>query len=406
MKKKIIVYIYNSFNDPLLQSSLYQYILDNAQSGKYLILLITYEQEDYYIAPAQKQEIKEKLASQNIIWKPLDWHSGRFKIIKKLYDLSIGAFVVFWYRLFLGYRRIISFGTVAGSFAHLLSRFLLMKHFLYQYEPHSEFLLDGGIWTKKALSWRMLHYLERRAGMKSAILATGTHYMIERLKTWNSPALVYWVPSCVNEQVFDFDADKRLKIRNKLSVGERQVLIYIGKFGGIYYPADKVALVFKAFYEALPDKFFFLILSPQDKDSIESAFREVGLPPELVHIDKAPFSDIPSYLSAADFGLVAVPPQPSQKFRSPIKVGEYLCCGLPYLVCRGISEDDIWAEKENVGVVVEDFTQEELSASVPKVLALLSENKESLRQRCRKTGIAYRGLSVSIPKMREIFEKL
>lgn len=406
-KKKIIIYVYNSFEDPLLQSNLYQYLIDNGQSGKYEMLLITYEQKEYYINPERKSVIKKDLAALGIYWRPLTWHSGSFKLIKKAYDLFLGTALIFFYRFFAGYSRLISLGTVAGSFAHLISRWFFMRHFLYQYEPHSEFLLDCGVWSKESKAYRLLNYLERRAGMKSAILATGTHYMIQRLEEWKSPAAVYCVPSCVNETLFSFDAEKRLKIRSELGLSATEkVFIYIGKFGDIYYPPKTVAMVFKQFYDYNPTLFRFMILSPQDNDLIKSTFIAAGIPPEKLYVSKVPFAEVPGYLSAADFGLVAVPPKPSQRFRSPIKVGEYLCCGLPYIVCRGVSEDDIWAEKENVGVVVSDFTATEMQAAVPKMLTILEEDKNTLYVRCRQAGIAYRGLSVLKLSVREIFEKL
>ena len=103
---------------------------------------------------------------------------------------------------------------------------------------------------------------------------------------------------------------------------------------------------------------------------------------------------MPSLLSAADFGIVNIPPTPSQKFRSPIKVGEYLCCGLPFLICKGVSEDALYVSEEKVGVVVNDFTKESIQQVLPEIKSLLSEPTELLKKRCSKIGVKYRGVSV------------
>jgi hypothetical protein len=86
-----------------------------------------------------------------------------------------------------------------------------------------------------------------------------------------------------------------------------------------------------------------------------------------------------------------VPPGPSKKFISNIKVGEYLCAGLPFLITRGVSEDYLYAEQKNVGVVVDDFVETEIKKAWPQIKAYLTMNAEQRRQHCRAVGIEYRG---------------
>jgi hypothetical protein len=103
------------------------------------------------------------------------------------------------------------------------------------------------------------------------------------------------------------------------------------------------------------------------------------------------YAEMPHYLSSADLGIVAVLPGASKKFISNIKVGEFLCAGLPYLICRGISEDDSIAEASNAGIVSEDLSEEAIVKVIPKIRALLLEPKEVIAARCREAGIHYRG---------------
>jgi hypothetical protein len=115
---------------------------------------------------------------------------------------------------------------------------------------------------------------------------------------------------------------------------------------------------------------------------------------------------MPDWLSAADLGIVAVPPLPAQRFRSPIKVGEYLACGLPYIVCRGVSEDDLWAERYGVGVVIDAFTREAVWRKADRIRALLAEEKTGLRSRCRAAGVAYRGKGIAVTAFGRVFEEV
>lgn len=388
--KKAVVYIYNSFNDPLFQSNMYLYLLDAAKELDYLFVLITYEQKDFTISKEGVNELKRDLKDRNILWVPLRWHSGTFKLIKKAWDVMCGLMIILKHRV-VGYNRIISLGTVSGSFAYVYSKIFRMRHYLYQYEPHSEFLKDMGIWKKNSISFRFLNWLEKKSGISAEVISTGTVHMMNRLEAMKTKAITFRIPSCVDDQRFVFSVEHRNRIREKLNVVDRKVLIYVGKFGGIYFDQEVFNLC-RLLLEKDPT-FYFLILTPNDNSEIEAGFKNVGIERNDYHLDQVPFNEVNKYISASDIGLVSVPPYPSQKFRSPIKVGEYLCCGIPYIVCEGISEDDLHASKYGVGVVLKDFDFESINNHFVEIENLLSIDKRKLRKKCREIGLQYRGFS-------------
>ena len=402
----VIIYVYNSCDDPLFKGNLLLLLQHVGRQQPDLRLhLITYEQAEYALSPAERQQRHEDFARYHMCWHPLTWHSGRFKLLKKAYDLAMGIGLVLRLKLFSGARAIASLGTIAGSFAYLMARLFGLRYYGYQYEPHSEFMRDCRVWPESGLAYKGLHYLERVSGMNADMLSTGTGHMVERLQAWGSRAKVYKLPSCVDEAKVQFRPAGRQRIRQQLGVAEsRPVILYLGKFGGIYYERE-VAVLFRAFLAQRPD-LFFLVVSPDPADYIQSLMTTEGLQPEQFAVTRSPYEQVPDYISAADFGVVAVPSFPSQRFRSPIKVGEYLCGGLPYLVCAGVSEDDQVAAQYDVGVVVSEFSAAEAARVWPGIQALLAENKETLRARCRRAGIAYRGLTQYLPTAEAIFAQL
>lgn len=367
---------------------MYRYMMDASEQLGYHFLLITYEQDDFQIANDEKQELKKFLERKNVVWVPLKWHTGRLKLLKKFFDLITGLLIILQFRL-KGYNKIVSLATVSGSFAYIYSVIFNMRHYLYQYEPHSEFMADFGYWSTRSVSFRVLNKLEYWSGKYSAVVATGTHHMISRLKEMGSKASVFKIPSCVDERLFQFSDEKRESIRKELNIEDRKVLVYAGKFGGIYNDEETIKLF--SYLKAIDSSFYFLILTPNPKNEIEALCTKNSIDPSNFFITRVPFEEMSDYLSASDIGLVSVPAFPSQKFRSPIKVGEYLCCGLPYIVMAGISEDDEWAINHNVGVVLDDFNQSEVNRVYPMLNKLLNEAKFSLRKRCRDTGVSYRG---------------
>ena len=391
-KKHLVVFIYNSYNDPLFKGILLPYLLRERENNRFVFHLITYEQKDYKVTLKDKREVKRYLLENNIHWFPLKWYSrnGFVSLFLKAYDV-LAAFVLIGYlKGKYSLRGILSLGTVAGSMAYLLSITYRLKMYLYQYEMHSEFLKDYEIWNEKDISFKILNYLERKSAQKANVIATGTSHMVDRLSNKKGvSAQLFRLPSCIDDLHFVWDS--KLSLKSKIGFDRNLVILYVGKFGGIYY-TEEVFQLFKSFLKKSMDT-RFLIVTPQDHGEIAFYFDRYDIPRTHYHITSAEHQEVRKYINSADIGLVTVAPLPSQKYRSPIKVGEYLCCGLPYLVCRGVSEDDIVAEEYDVGVVLEDFTEESLNKAYPKILSILNQDKRDLAKRCRRVGQQYRGFT-------------
>lgn len=404
-RKKLIIYLYNRFNDPLVQSNLWLYIdkLSIEFRDKYSFMLITYEDEAFKLSPEENVKINQELNQRNIEWIKFIWHPGK-SIIKKLPDFIFGFYTIFRLRIFKGYRAIISLGTIAGSFAYLYSVFLGLKLYLYQYEPHSEYTLDVGYWEKSSWGYRILNKLERLSVNKAKVISSGTKHMEQRLKAWNFKGSFFKIPSVVNQTKFQYSESNSHYIRKKYGIAcDKKVILYAGKFAGLYFNEENPRMF--SYLRELSKDFHILIVTLNPIKEIKDLFKAEGVTEDLT-VTTSSYEDIDKYLSAADFGIVSVESGPSKKFVSNIKVGEYLSCGLPYLICRGISEDDWYAEEYNVGVVVKDFTKDEIVKAYPKIDSFLNEEREVLKNRCRKVGVEYRGFSNLYPRFCKAVETL
>ncbi|MBT9393950.1 hypothetical protein KLP40_12320 [Hymenobacter sp. NST-14] len=402
--RSMVVYIYNSFDDPLFKGILLPFMEHAASKQPDLRFhLITYEQQDWPLNSTQRAEIHQSLSKYNTKWYPLVWHSGKFKIIKKAYDLLVGFILVLKLRIFGNVSSIGGLGTISGSFAFIIAKLLGLKFYGFWHEPHSEFMRDFNIWPTSGLAYRGLNYMEKISGRYADVLTTGTDHMIHRLRASGSKATIFRLPSCVNENRFQFTQEGRDRIRKVLpiSADDTPVVLYLGKFGGIYYDQE-IGFLFAELHK-LNANLFFLIVSPDPVAHISEVMAVAGVPSTHYSIKRSPYHEVQDYISAADFGIVAIPALPAQKYRSPIKVGEYLCCGLPYLVCRGVSEDDVVADDFKVGVTVSDFSESEIRRAYPMIEEFLSEDKFLLRERCREAGIHYRGISQYLPVAEKIF---
>ncbi len=398
--KTALVFIYNSFQDPLFKGNLFKHLKIESGNGIFEFVIITFEQKEYQTTLNEEREIKNELLKLNMHWYPLKWHSGNFILLKKLYDITNAFLLILKLHFKFKPKAIISLGTISGSFSYLIKLLFSYNHFAYQHEPHSEFMKDFGIWTEESISFRMLRYFENKTAKSAEIISTGTDLMVKKLKDIGSNGLIYKLPSCADDLLFKIDSERRISIRAKLGICENhQVFIYVGKFGGIYY-SDELFSVIGELNRSI-NNFFIIILSPNDKAWITERLQRQKI--DDFYVDKVPYEKVYEYLNAADMGISAIPGLPSQKFRSPIKVGEYLLCGIPFVTNRGVSEDDLIAQKYSVGVVLDHFTKSEVKANLKEIKELLA-NKESSKN--RQIGMEYRSLSAYTEISREIFTNL
>lgn len=400
MKSKTIVYLYNSLFDPLIQSNIFLYIRKIASdvNNSTEFAIITFEDPANRASPEEEANWKNKLKNINIHWYPCSWNKGT-SLILKAFDF-IKSFTIILILRLKGYNNIISLASVAGAFCYIYSRTLFIKHYLYQYEPHSEFEVDAGRYSQNSLKYILLNFLEKKSAYNAKVISTGTSNMIDRLNGWGVSAKIFKIPSVVDEIKFNYSETNRLYIRNQYNISEKAiVLLYPGKFGGLYYNRE-IAIFFSELL-GLDKNLYALIVTPDNQSSIQKMFIDEGVPSDRSTITHAGYNDIDKFYSASDIGVIAIPPSPSQQFRSPIKVGEFLSSGIPYIICKGVSEDDKFAVKNNVGIVTPDFSREKVREVYPLIKKIAQEDKAIQRERCRKCGIEYRGFN----KLSRIFEE-
>jgi hypothetical protein len=394
-KSKVIIYFYNRLFDPVIQSNFWLYITEYLAdpNSPYEFHLVTYEDERLPLDSSQLTLVHQ-WTSRGLGWTPLRWHPGS-SLKCKIQDLMMGFLAVTRLRL-QGFRHIVSLNSVAGAFAYLFSLVCGLKLWMYQYEPHSEYAVDNGIWRIESKQYKLAHFLERQAAYFATAISSGTRFMEERLtRDWGVKARFFKIPSVANSEKFQPDETIRARLREEWGITDRWVLLYPGKFGDLYY-REEFAWMYR-WLQKLEPRFYLLIVTPHSDEEVHALLAGAGVPRDSYRIEHSDYSQIQDFYFASDFGIISVPPGPSKKFISNIKVGEYLCAGLPYLIVRGVSEDYLYAEEKKVGVVVDDFSQSQIEAALPTISGYLAGDTTALRQHCRKVGLQYRGFQALQP---------
>jgi len=406
MKSHIIVYSFQSIEDPLLKGLMLEYLLRlNESSGTVIFHLISHEQQPFELDKEKKKIMHHFLKQKNIIWYPIKYKNGNFLLLKKLINFLQSLLICIKIKLKHSPTAIMGFLSIAGGYSYIISKILRLKLIIFCFEPHSNYMVDFKIWSKNSLKYKLLNKFEKLQLKNANYLTLPTSYSIELANQYNPKSKKYLLPISIDTKSIKFNLQKRNEIRNKLGIRDKIIIIYTGKFGGIYYNSDEIVSFFNKLYQQ-NNNYFLYIITPNTNHVNESILKENLATNTYFVSGIVPYEELPYHISSADIGLVAVPPFPSQKYRTPVKSAIYLSCGIPYIINKGIAEDDIVAKKENVGIVIDDIFSFDIEKINMEIINLLSNENETLRVHCSKTASKYRGIENSVSALSEIINDL
>jgi glycosyltransferase involved in cell wall biosynthesis len=176
---------------------------------------------------------------------------------------------------------------------------------------------------------------------------------------------------------------ERNTIRSELGVGrDAPLIVYAGSLGGQY--CFKEMIVFFKKLHRLRDDARFLVLTKSPEEIDYSFIADQNLIGTV--LTKAlQFNEVPPYLAISDLGLAFRSNKYSMMGISPVKIGEYLLCGLPVVSTR-ISGSEVLIQN-NCGFLLDTLENPSLdSCSVWFTDEVLSD-REGFRTRCRELGL-------------------
>lgn len=191
-------------------------------------------------------------------------------------------------------------------------------------------------------------------------------------------------------EFFKFNEEQRQSIRKSLGVRQEELLwVYSGSLGPAYLVEEMIAVFAQYLERGGKAKFLFLTRSPE--------YLESRIPKSIkdqIIIKTGSFTDVPGYLSASDLGLSLRSSAPSLAGLAPIKLGEYLLCGLPVLASKGVGDtEEILSEK--------DFAFFYENGKEEVFFNWLDTSRNLDRNAIRSFGIEYFSLSRSVDKYLE-----
>ncbi len=181
------------------------------------------------------------------------------------------------------------------------------------------------------------------------------------------------------------DACASAKVRASLGLGtDTPLLVYAGSVGS-QYCMDEMLQLFAKVHARRPDA--HLLILTGSPEAVQPALGKFPLNKCMTTLSAHPQA-VAQYLGCADLGLALRQPSFSMQAVAPIKLGEYLLCGLPVVATAGIG-DTSSVVNEDIGFVVDDVNSEsQLEAAANWFVDVVLPARNAFRKRCRNVGVA------------------
>lgn len=364
---------YFGLREPLVQTQVMPYLRALVEAGAEMDLL-TFEPDAPPNWPADEaRDRRDLLAADGIRWKWRRYHKCP-ALPATLLDVLGGAGEAIRFARH-------SPGAILHARAHiplamaLLSRPFCRARILFDVRGlMADEYADAGVWDERSLPYRLIKRLEKIGFRSADHLVVLTHRMrcwLEQQKRVDG-SRVEVIPCCVNTRRFTPGTTQ----------GPFQV-VYAGSTTGLYLLAE-MARLFSEIRKLRPDA-TWTVLTRTPAEHLWPLLKAEGLDPTHCEVSSVSAEDVPTHLGNADLGFSFRKPSFSQVAASPTKIAEYLACGVPVVSNSGIGDVDDLLRRTGVGVLVDSFSPEALSACAREALALASAH--DVRTRCREVAL-------------------
>ncbi len=370
---------YFAVREPLVQTQVLPYLREIAKTGDFNVRLLSFEADfKKNWTPDAIKIMREKLAAENIEWHCLPYHRTP-SAPATIYDVMNGV------RYILGLHRKSKIGIIHARahipmlMAMIASRVTKSRTIFDIRGLMADEYADAGHWRENSKVFRFVKWIERNGIKQASHIVVLTNRMRDYLveNDLRGSGDIQVIPCCVDFSRVEKTFDERKS--------ERFELIYAGTATGLYL-LPEMGMFFKKLKKRRPDA-FFRILTTSPPDSVNAVFKQLNIAADDYAVMKASPNEVPNFLKQAHLGISFRTPTFSQIAASPTKIPEYLACGLPVVSNSGIGDTDAVLEKENVGLVVENFSEEALEKAADDILAIAE--KTATPQNCISAAIKY-----------------
>lgn len=406
--RKAVLYIsFDGMTDPLGQSQVIPY-LQGLQKHNYDITLISFEKKDRYFR--YSETISSILSESGIKWTPLSY-TTKPPVISTLWDL---------YRLkrkFITLHKIRNFELLhcRSYISALMGLHIKRKYnipFLFDMRGFwANERVDGELWSLKNPLYQIIFKYFKRKEKEFfresthiiSLTNTGKTEILNNITPGIPAEKITIIPCCADTELFNIQKDQENSslLRNKLNIPTGSfVFAYLGSIG-TWYMTEEMLDFFSEFKKKYINA-IFLFITKDDPLKINSYLTGKDIDADSIRIMPAERKEIPELLSLCKFTMFFLKPAYSHKARSPVKLGESLCMGVPVLCNSNIGDNEQILTENNAGLIVDITDSSSYKLITNKIDSIISIDKYHIRN----TALKYFRLEDGIKKYVDVYNSI
>jgi glycosyltransferase involved in cell wall biosynthesis len=261
--------------------------------------------------------------------------------------------------------------------------------------------------SPSSLVYRLLRDIEAQAVRRASAVLTRTakaaEILLSRAGAGTGAAKFHIVTNGRDSDHFKpADAENREEVRKRLGIDTAcPLLVYAGSMGPQYCIHEMLSFFSYVRRRVVNAHFLILTGSPE---MLQAAL--IAHPQERASVTtlSVPADRVAEYLAAADLGLALRKPTFSMQAVAPIKLGEYLLCGLPVVATAGVGDTSV--VPDDVGYLLQRMNDEELESAADWFVNTVLSNRDEISSRARAVGLNEFSLEVCAATYERAFQSL
>jgi glycosyltransferase involved in cell wall biosynthesis len=378
---KIVYLGYWSANDPLTQSVIVPRL-------KMLAKFDCVKEIVFFSIERQRLDVTTALDEPKLKHIPLQSRKRRNLLLTKFGDFTEFPVLIKRHLADTKVDLFIANSPLAGAIAARVLNTIDSKLVVECFEPHSDYMLESGVWKAWDPRYLILRYFESWQRKHAQWLLTVSNHFTQKLvREGVSAEKIITVPNAVDVHRFAFNALDREQIRRERKISQQALVgIYVGKFGDIYY-SDEAFDLFAQTVKHFGEQMHVIILTQHNSGDVTNRLVQRGVKSTNLHILKVLHNQVPAFLSAADFAWSTIRRAPCRLYCCPLKDGEYWANGLPILLEEGIGDDSEIIKHEGGGVILDMHAPKKAFKALTE---MLMAGRETLAQQIQPLAVKHR----------------
>jgi glycosyltransferase involved in cell wall biosynthesis len=378
--------------EPLGQSQIFAYLKDLSKKNK--IFLLTYEKKEFYNIKNREDTEKNIRMLSNLIWIPIKYHKYPLGV-SSLWDISKGVIISLLLLKKNKIEIIHSRSFVPGIIASIVKSIIPVK-FIFDIRG---FWVDEKVNSNRIkrsdLVFKILKQVEKLLFIHADYIVALTDSAKKEIKSFpyfkNKNINCDVIPTCVDTERFYVK-----KTDKPLTLG------IVGNVSGwaLLNPTLDIYTELLNYYP----KMLIKILTGNNHKSIEKKIIHKKINLKQVEIGFVSYKNMPQKMQTMDIGVFFYKNSFSEKGRSPTKMAEFLACGIPVIINKGIGDTEEIINKNGIGVVVNGFDKNSIRKASKEIVMLLESR--DIAKKCRQIAIDEFSIDIGVARYQQIYNLL